>query len=210
MTLASDAAIGPEDLRRLLVSHGPALALFAAQWTESPDDCVQEALIALARQTTPPREPVAWLFDVVRKRAMNQHRAAVRRRHHESAAGEWAASQRAGELDGRAARATWFQSDSARQLDGRPVDGSPVDGSPVDGSPVDGSPVDGSPVESGVIADALATLATEVREVIVARIWGGLTFEQIGQLVGVSTSVAHRRFMAGLKTLRPLLLEVLP
>lgn len=200
MTLASDAAIGPEDLRRLLVSHGPALALFAAQWTESPDDCVQEALIALARQTTPPREPVAWLFDVVRKRAMNQHRAAVRRRHHESAAGEWAASQRAGELDGRAARATWFQSDSASRLDGRPVDGSPVDG----------RPVDGSPVESGVIADALATLATEVREVIVARIWGGLTFEQIGQLVGVSTSVAHRRFMAGLKTLRPLLLEVPP
>lgn len=195
MTLAGDAAIGPEDLRRLLVSHGPALALFAAQWTESPDDCVQEALIALARQTTPPREPVAWLFDVVRKRAMNQHRAAVRRRHHESAAGEWAASQRAGELDGRAARATWFQSDSASRLGG---------------SAVDGSPENGSPVESDVIADALATLATEVREVIVARIWGGLTFEQIGQLVGVSTSVAHRRFMAGLKTLRPLLLEVLP
>ncbi|MFM7070763.1 MAG: RNA polymerase sigma factor [Planctomycetota bacterium] len=205
MTLASDAAIGPEDLRRLLVSHGPALALFAAQWTESPDDCVQEALIALARQTTPPREPLAWLFDVVRKRAMNQHRAAVRRRHHESAAGEWAASQRAGELDGRAARAAWFQCDPAS-----PVGGNPVDGNPVGGNPEGGNPVGGNPVETGVIADALATLGTEIREVIVARIWGGLTFEQIGQLVGVSTSVAHRRFMAGLKTLRPLLLEVLP
>jgi len=38
--------------------------------------------------------------------------------------------------------------------------------------------------------------------VIVARIWGGLNFEQISEVVGASISTAHRRYEAGLKSLR--------
>jgi RNA polymerase sigma factor (sigma-70 family) len=48
----------------------------------------------------------------------------------------------------------------------------------------------------------LAGLALELREVIVARIWGGLTFEEIAQLVGCSLATAHRRYLAGLTELR--------
>jgi RNA polymerase sigma-70 factor (ECF subfamily) len=48
----------------------------------------------------------------------------------------------------------------------------------------------------------LADLPLEQREVIVARIWGGLTFDEVAQLVGCSLPTAHRRYGAGLATLR--------
>jgi RNA polymerase sigma-70 factor (ECF subfamily) len=49
---------------------------------------------------------------------------------------------------------------------------------------------------------ALGGLELELREVIVARIWGGLTFEEIAQLVGCSLPTAHRRYQTGLAELR--------
>lgn len=48
----------------------------------------------------------------------------------------------------------------------------------------------------------LAALPLELREVIVARLWGGLTFEETAQLVGCSSPTAHRRYQAGLVQLR--------
>jgi RNA polymerase sigma-70 factor (ECF subfamily) len=48
----------------------------------------------------------------------------------------------------------------------------------------------------------LAELPLDQREVVVARIWGGLTFEEIACLVGTSLPTAHRRYQAGLATLR--------
>lgn len=51
-------------------------------------------------------------------------------------------------------------------------------------------------------AQLLAGLTLEWREVIVARIWGGLTFEEIAQLVGCSLPTAHRRYQTGLTELR--------
>lgn len=48
----------------------------------------------------------------------------------------------------------------------------------------------------------LRQLPVEHREVIVAHLWGGLTFEQIGQVAGMSSSKAHRLYAAGLSTLR--------
>jgi RNA polymerase sigma-70 factor (ECF subfamily) len=151
-------SVSPEQLQDLLAQHGGALALFAAQWTDSPEDCVQEAFLELVRQPTTPRNSVAWLFDVVRKRAIDMHRAAQRRRQHETAVG--------------AAAATSFL------------------------------PARSPEVDAQAIAAALQELAAEQREVIVARVWGGLSFEQIGTLVGVSTSAAHRRYEAGLRALR--------
>ena len=49
---------------------------------------------------------------------------------------------------------------------------------------------------------ALETLEDELREVIVARIWGGLTFEEIAKLVGASLSHVYRCYHAGLAELR--------
>jgi RNA polymerase sigma-70 factor (ECF subfamily) len=48
----------------------------------------------------------------------------------------------------------------------------------------------------------LAELPLEQREVIVARIWGGLTFEEIAELVNCSLPTAHRRYQTGLIGLR--------
>ncbi len=48
----------------------------------------------------------------------------------------------------------------------------------------------------------LAELALELREVIVARLWGALTFAEIAELVGCSLPTAQRRYQAGLTELR--------
>ena len=41
---------GPELLARLLDQHAAALALYARQWCDSPEDVVQDALLELVRQ----------------------------------------------------------------------------------------------------------------------------------------------------------------
>ena len=45
---------------------------------------------------------------------------------------------------------------------------------------------------------ALNDLPDELREVVVARIWGALTFEEIAQLVDASLSVVYRNYHDGL------------
>ncbi|HEV8062396.1 MAG TPA: sigma-70 family RNA polymerase sigma factor [Gemmataceae bacterium] len=58
--------------------------------------------------------------------------------------------------------------------------------------------------------DALKSLPGEQREVIVARLWGGLGFEQIGETAGCSGSTAFRRYSAGIESLRKELGEPCP
>jgi RNA polymerase sigma-70 factor (ECF subfamily) len=57
-------------------------------------------------------------------------------------------------------------------------------------------------LDAVALHQALAALPAEQREVIVARLWGGLTFEQAGALAGCSTSMAYRRYTAGVEALR--------
>jgi RNA polymerase sigma-70 factor (ECF subfamily) len=57
-------------------------------------------------------------------------------------------------------------------------------------------------IDSEVVSAALQELPPDEREVIVAHLWGGLTFEQIADVAGCSASTAHRRYVAGLITLR--------
>jgi RNA polymerase sigma factor (sigma-70 family) len=57
-------------------------------------------------------------------------------------------------------------------------------------------------LDTAEATQALAGLPLEMREVIVARLWGGLTFEDVAQLVGCSAPTAHRRYQAGLALLR--------
>jgi RNA polymerase sigma factor (sigma-70 family) len=49
---------------------------------------------------------------------------------------------------------------------------------------------------------ALLALPPDQREVIVARLWGGLTLEQVAAAAGCSISTAHRRYEAGIQALR--------
>jgi RNA polymerase sigma factor (sigma-70 family) len=48
----------------------------------------------------------------------------------------------------------------------------------------------------------LAELPLEQREIIVARLWGGLTFEEVALLASCSLTTAHRRYQAGLTSLK--------
>ena len=73
-------------IARLLDEHFAALSLFASQWTDSAEDCVQEAILELTRQPAPPENVAGWLFHVVRKRAVSAYRSASRRRRHEAIA----------------------------------------------------------------------------------------------------------------------------
>jgi RNA polymerase sigma factor (sigma-70 family) len=59
-----------------------------------------------------------------------------------------------------------------------------------------------SPLDAALAGRALEELADEKREVIIARIWGGLTFEEIGELAEISSSEAHRRYEAAMDGLR--------
>ena len=52
---------------------------------------------------------------------------------------------------------------------------------------------------------ALERLPPEQREVIVARHWGGLNFDQIAEVANCSASSAFRRYTAGVETLRKIL-----
>lgn len=52
------------------------------------------------------------------------------------------------------------------------------------------------------IQEALLTLTDEQREVVVMRIWGELTFPQIGEVLSISSSTADTRYRSGLKRLR--------
>ncbi|MFO0801183.1 MAG: sigma-70 family RNA polymerase sigma factor [Gemmataceae bacterium] len=49
---------------------------------------------------------------------------------------------------------------------------------------------------------ALECLPPEQREVIVARLWGGLTLEQAADAAGCAVSTAFRRYEAGIAALR--------
>jgi RNA polymerase sigma factor (sigma-70 family) len=57
-------------------------------------------------------------------------------------------------------------------------------------------------LDAAEAAGAMRQLPIEERETIVARLWGGLSFEEISQLTGSSTSTVHRWYQAGLNTLR--------
>jgi RNA polymerase sigma-70 factor (ECF subfamily) len=151
-------AVTPEILARLLDEHGAALELFAAQWSESPADVVQEAFLQLVRQPALPERPSAWLYRVVRNGAVSSARSADRRRKHETLAARMAVA---------------WPSDANETA-----------------------------IDAQAAAEALASLAVDLREVVVARIWGGLTFEEIAAMADISSSTAHRRYEAALNSLR--------
>jgi len=150
--------LGPEQLAALLDRCAAPLELYARGWCDTPEDVVQEAFVDLAACVPVPDDAVAWLYRVVRNKAVSAARSASRRKRRESRAARQ--------------RAAWFQDSPDESLDGHSA------------------------------AAALAALPDEQREVVVARIWGGLTFEQIGRLIGSTDSTAHRRYTAALSALR--------
>jgi RNA polymerase sigma factor (sigma-70 family) len=152
--------IGPETLGRLFDDHAAALVLFARQWCEAPEDIVQDAFVALARQEPAPERAVAWLYRVVRNGAIAAARQSRRRRRRERQAADPEVAP--GE--------PWFSATDDR-------------------------------IDAEHAARLLAELDDETREVVVARLWGGLTFEETARLLGCSVTTAHRRYQSGLARL---------
>ncbi len=156
--------MGPAHLDRLLSEHGAALVLYARGWTRWPDDAVQEAFVELVRQSQTPDDPVAWLYAVVRRRAISAARSESRRQKRQAIAA------RRQEADSQGDR--WFVHSPEAKMDADEAVGR------------------------------LKRLPLEMREVVVARIWGNLSFDAIGQLTGTSSSTAHRRYIQALKQLQ--------
>ena len=147
-----DAAL----IAELFDRHAAALEFYAAQRTTAPQDCVQEAFVELARLSSPPVDPGAWLFRVVRNRALNAARAEHRRAVHEQTA-------------------ALRQAETRRSSD---------------------------PGDAAAIADLLQLLTDEQREIVVLRVWGQLSWQEIAEVAGSSRSAAHRDYVRALATLR--------
>lgn len=152
--------ISSTELADLWRQQARVLEAFAAARCESPEDCVQEAFIQLAAVIPVPDDPVAWLYRVVRNRAINSVRASIRRRHHES---QLATEPPAvSEPD---ACLQWQQT-------------------------------------LAMLAAALEQIQPDEREIVIAHVWGGLTFRQIAASHGISHAAAHRHFQHALNALR--------
>jgi RNA polymerase sigma-70 factor (ECF subfamily) len=61
---------------------------------------------------------------------------------------------------------------------------------------------DADPVEMQETLAAVEALNDELREVLVARVWGQLSLEEVAHFCGISTATAFRRYHAALETLR--------
>ncbi len=68
--------------------------------------------------------------------------------------------------------------------------------------------VDG--LDAATVVAALETIGADQREILVARHWGGLSFDQIATVVGCSASTAFRRYTASFEQLRKQLRESCP
>jgi len=145
------------ELTHWLDTHAAALTLFARQHCEDPEAVVQDAFCKLVQLRSPARDPVAWLYRVVRNGAIDAGKAERRRKKREAE---------------RAKPERWFDPDS--------ITGA----------------------ETDEVLRALHALPAEQREVIVLRIWSGLSLEEISAACDCAVSSVHRRYEAGIQTLR--------
>lgn len=63
-------------------------------------------------------------------------------------------------------------------------------------------PSDNSKGEADEAVAALQGLANELRETVIARLWGNLTLQEIADLTEVSIATAQRRYIRGIEQLR--------
>jgi RNA polymerase sigma factor (sigma-70 family) len=71
-------------------------------------------------------------------------------------------------------------------------------------------PTAGERLDADTATDLLRQLSITQREVIVARLWGGLTFEEIADLADTSLSAVYRNYHQGLAALRERLGVICP
>lgn len=156
-------------LKHLVEQNSPPLALFARTWCDCPEDAVQEALLELIKQPQLPDEPIAWLYQAVRWRAISLARGDNRRRQRQQIAGR----------DSAGSEDRWFT--QTRSVD------------------------DPAVLDDVDLQEALQGLDEAQRAIVVARIWGDQTFEQIAEAMELSRSSVHRRYQQAIAQLQELL-----
>lgn len=145
-------ALDSEVWRQWLARHGPALVLFARQWTGSisdAEDAVQEGFIRFWRSRGTARG-VGYLYGCVRASAVDLYRRQKARR--------------------------------------RPCKAPAIADAPASCFVLEQSEL------AATVEAALERLPPEQREVVVMKIWGGLTFAQIAQALGISPNTAASRY----------------
>jgi RNA polymerase sigma factor (sigma-70 family) len=60
----------------------------------------------------------------------------------------------------------------------------------------------GSAIDAQAAEQALSQLPEENRQIVILRIWGGLGYAQIAQIVQLSTSTVHERYISSLSQMR--------
>lgn len=58
------------------------------------------------------------------------------------------------------------------------------------------------PAEISEVMEAVQQLDSELKDVLVARLWGQMSLEEVAKICGISTATAFRRYEAALVTLR--------
>lgn len=152
--MTDDGRMWSELVRRF---SGP-LTMFAAQWCSHPEDVVQEAFLELFRSESRPEKLSAWLFTVVKNKAIGQIRSEARRKNHEG--------RRAAVSD------CWFEEPAYSELDIQ------------------------------LVSRLIDQLEHEQREVLIARMWGDLTFDEIAEFTQLTKSTCHRRYSEAIEVLR--------
>jgi RNA polymerase sigma-70 factor (ECF subfamily) len=150
-----------------LAEHGPALVLYARQWTGNradAEDIAQEAFVRFWRSRHSAKDPIAYLYACVRRYALEWLRGRGRRARREEAA----------------ARADF-------------LDESLFTG-----------PLEQEERREAIEA-ALQQLPDPQREVLVLKIWAGLSFQQICESVEIPLNTAASRYRYALARLRELL-----
>ena len=160
------AADEPDRWREWLDRHGPALVLFARQWSATradAEDAVQNGFLKFWRTKDAAREALPYLYACVRTAAMDFGRGERRRDRYEQA--------------NRPAEHSAFEFTAERRE------------------------------REAAIEAALEQLPGDQREVVVMKIWGGLTFAEIGAALRVPLSTAASRYRYALTRLEQELSE---
>ena len=66
-----------EKMKLFLDLHEKKLILYARQWSICPEDVVQDALLELIRKKLNPEENLAWLYRVIRNKAISEYRRKI-------------------------------------------------------------------------------------------------------------------------------------
>lgn len=149
----------PDRWREWLERHGPALVLFARQWSADrfdAEDAVQNGFVRFWKTRSKARDELAYLYACVRSAAMDIGRSERRRNRHESQA---------------------QRDESAFELGSNSAE------------------------RQSLIESALNQLPADQREVVVMKVWGGLTFAQIAQALDVPLNTAASRYRYALARL---------